>query len=501
MKKYWYDTHNELYDTARKKELDQIFQHKIKKYLPAKEVKVPIHRYSLRMFANYIGCWWFDIVFGHDDTRPMKERGKTTFKMHKQAGYIQITNPSQSMYGVFVNANSKMAYINQIFSRSETECQRCVADFQLWCDHHHFPVVKIISDYEGGMANIAGIERHVAKENHKRFGIIDGFVNAVRQWNWANGYGAQLTPLHFRQFVNNVWNKDLVRGTKYTREQMIANSDYEEEYIAKCIYYNADQLEKRQEIIKVGQQARLAYENRPEPFERRPGKLMPGIFEIVSTSVPDQPGKMLVRNMKGKNGKKGPLQEVSKTTLRKIVKQSDSDEESVKPNDPVITEITPDMLSNLPEQTTDNLILKPIPQYTPSNSVQLAQQYEQSIDQIKEQLVQEVVSEINKRKDAEITRGFMPISRPEQLNKAVETTTENAELLKRKPIYGIRNRQYIDRSKIRRAAKEILDEVMIKFKLPDELTDGQFHKAGKVFNRKITHNEQPSKAVNPLVGN
>jgi hypothetical protein len=503
MKKFWHDTNAEydLHNTERKKQLDAIFQRKIQKYLPPKEVKVPVHRYSLRMFANYIGCWWFDIVFGHDDTRPMKARGKTKFTMHKRAGYIQVTNPGQSMYGVFVNANSKMAYINQIFKRSETECQRCVADFRLWCEEekHKYPIVKIISDYEGGMANIAGIERHVAKENHKRFGIIDGFVNAARQWNWAQGYGAHLTPLHFRHFVNNVWNKDLVRGTQYTREQMIANSDYEEEYIAKCIYFNADQLERRREVIHVGQQARLAYENRKEPFERRPGDLMPGVFEIVSTSVEGQPGKMLVRNSKGK------ISEATKTQVRRLVQpkesESESEDERRGVNDPVITEITPEMLENLPEQSVDNLRLVPVPQHVPANSAQLAQQYEASIEDIKEQLVKEVVSEINKRKDAEITRGFMPLSRPEQVNKAFETTTENAELAKRKHIFGSRNRQFIDRTKIRRAAKEILDEVMVKFKLPEELNDGQFHKAGKIYTRKITHNEQPSKAVNPLVGN
>jgi len=474
MKKFWKDANSEyeIKDKKRKAELNQIFQHKIQKYLPPKEVKINPNKYALRMFANYLGCWWFDIVFSRDDHRKRKDRGKTSFTMNKKQGYIQITNPGQSIYGVFINANSKMCYINQMYNRTATECNRVVADFRLWCAQHHFPVVKIISDYEGGMAQIADIERHVAQGNHHRFGIIDGFVNAARQYSWANGDGGELIPSHFANFVNNVWNKDLVRGTNHTREQMIQNPNFEEEYIAKCIYYNADQLERRQETIQPGINVKLKYDEKQAPFEHRPGKLRPGIWEVVALK-PN--GKMLARSEFGEE------REVYKTSVNKLIL-------------PQRTEITEQMINSLPDQP-EELTLKPIPQIIPSDTPSKAKQYEQSIEQIKEQIVKEVVQEINKRKDNDISQGFMPIRKPEQLDRAVEETTQNAELAKRSRTYGYKNRSYIDRSKIRKAANEIVDQIFT-FKLPPELTDGKFH--SKVYGHKNNHNEHPSTAIQPL---
>ncbi|MDR1818749.1 MAG: hypothetical protein LBR15_00685 [Methanobrevibacter sp.] len=484
MKKFWQDQNSEyqLKDRQKTQHLNKVFQEKIQQYLPKPEIKVNPKKYGLRMFSNFIGCWYCDIVFGRDDPRKKNERGKTTFKMNKKQGYVQISDPGQSMFLVFLNANSKLVYINQIYARNATECNRAVADFRLFCNKYNFPVVKIKSDLEKGLLGIDDLEQSIAKGEHHKFGPIDGFVNASRRYSWENGDGGHLIPSKFAYFVNKVWNMDLVKGTNHTRIEMTQNPDYEEEYIAKCIYYNADQLEKRNEAIHTGINVRLKYDEMKKPFEKRPGRERAGLFELINPNIGG--GRALFK---------------SELTGEKIKAYTTSISKIQQPNNnpPNTIEITPEMLNSV-EKTKTDIQVVPIKQSIPNDVEKKAIDYENEISQFKEDLIQEVVNQLKQRKDIDFKQGFMPQHTPLQMNAAVETTKHNNELLKRKPLFGNRNRSYIDRSKIKQSAQDIVDHVVEQFKLPEKLTNNQFTIKNLYKPKKNTTKNGYSPALNPL---
>jgi hypothetical protein len=225
--------------------------------------KVSKNYFSPKMVNNYIGQWYFDII------------------------YPRATKHDRYYYGVFLSANSKFVKYYKIKNRKNETLSDITLKFTEWADSLGIPHTRFKADAERGLEGMGIFEQFVADREHHKFGPIDSFVSAARRWSANQGH--QGLPEHVMdKFVNEIWNKSVFPGIKNTkkgnrgittnREEMVQDRDLEETYIAKGLYYNLNKRQNR-DILKQGMnvEVRLPQKQRNE---RRNTNIMSGNWHV-----------------------------------------------------------------------------------------------------------------------------------------------------------------------------------------------------------------------------
>jgi len=508
LKKKWVNHNIDIYDKPDEhkkeiKELNKAFSEKIEQYAPKnKMVNIPKTAFGANMYCNFIGRWYFDIIFGHNkvELNMMKELEKEERKQQQQNEVVKrgpgrppknqpqhqsnqpkpiqednvfvvnekekyvgfdyvIKEEKQTMYGIFLEANSKYVRGWEMKDKTHETCKEVFNKFMQWVrDNNVLPVKEIICDAEPGMKGIDNrIHQIVADKNHHVLGPIDGFVNALRQWNWKNTHDKAVDVKHFDYFVQKIWNQDIVKGTNYTRRHMVMDEEAQECYICGQIYKRAEQNDKREELASnVGAEVKLTFAEKKGPFERRPGKLMVGKYTIVGRG---DRGRLKVKDEKGQE------QDVYYT---QVAQMNEKDAKKMK---------------------TLNLVHEPPPKI--QNVNKLAQYYEKELRSMKEDLTYEVLREITNRNNYDMKLGFMPMVRTNELNKAYVQAKNDLEVSKRAPLIGYKKE--VHKSSVKRLAKDVVNGLFNNY----DGIDG----SNQVFKNKRKKKNQPEAIAEPHIGN
>jgi hypothetical protein len=480
MKADWKDIYtNEYKDKDKKKELDKLFDKEIEKYAPKpkKMVKIKPTRLGTNMYANFIGRWYFDIVYGHN--KPEKIKGKFSKKINNNKvkltdGFADdvIWKTKQDIFGVFVNANSKYAIGMLMKGKSKEECIEAFRKFDAILVDEHIPkAVEIVTDMEKGITAMYDnrIKQFVAKENHHILGPVDGFVNALRQWNWKITGEKAVDYNHFQVFIKDVWNIDIVPGTEFRRCDMVKDPNKEECYICSQIYNNQTKIKNREAIVSgssVGSKVLLTYANKKEPFERRPGKLMLGKYTILGHG---KDGKVEVEDEKG---------EKKDVYYTQIVKTEPGTANKIDEGMKMIYE----PIVNIP------------------NVDKVAKLYEQELQGLKDNLNMEILREIKNRNANDLRLGFMPMVRTEELNIAFKQAKDEYEINKRAPIVGYKKDNKVHKSSVKQLAKDVVSTIFNEKAILEP--KGQKLEGGDILiRRRRERRNVPELAVEPHIGN
>jgi hypothetical protein len=387
-------------------------------YLPKKQIKVSQHAISMKQFDNYIGGWYFDILYG----RKNKDKGP--------------------LIGVYINGNSKYAWARKMKDRTELECNRIHASFIGWCRDNKVKVIKVRTDKELGMSNMVYVEQRIAKGEHHFLGPINGFASAVRRWAYRTYGQSFITVENVQHFIEHVWNKDIVKGTHTTRTEMLHDEALEEAYICKMLYINESKRLQRDELVREGVEVEMRHTDMKERNERRYGRLIAGKYKVVST---DNRNYVKVEDEKGKE-KKFYYSQIARV-----------DEESLqhsKEKSPKVFQVNDEMLENQ-ENVEQSVHIEPIPEQAPTDVKQRALDYERELEGMRVDIINEVIEQLNERKEKDLEQGFKPLTRHTHLKEAYRKAKQNLSIDKNKYTLG-----YVDKkTKIRRLAKDIIKTI------------------------------------------
>jgi hypothetical protein len=396
---------------------------------PERKIKVSQHGISLRQFDNYIGGWYFDILYGRDPER----------------------TDNGPLIGIYINGNSKYCWFREMPDRTELECNRIHATFIGWCRDNKVPLIKVRSDAEKGMSNMVYVEQHVAQGEHHFLGPINGFASAVRHWIYKT-YGESFIRMpRFEHFVEKVWNRDEVRGTHSTRTEMLFDRNLEEAYICKMLYYNVAKREERENLIQEGTEVEIRHTDMKQPFERRYGRLIHGKYKVVSTDD---------KNYVEAEDERGERQKFYYSQIAGVKTVDD------------------EMLSSVVNKKT-SVKLEKIPETKTKDTERKALDYEAEIEKFRSEIISEVVEQLNERREADLANGFKPITKPIHLNEAYEQT--KTSLLNDKSKYSVK---YIPkRPHIKKVASEILNQIFDTVN-KNQVNESDVLKGGKVIYKR-----------------
>jgi hypothetical protein len=381
----------------------------IMSYMGQKTQKIPRNRNSIKMFNNYIGGWYFDIMYSRCESKKEPQ-----------------------LYGIYINGNSKFVHAVHIPNRRNITLKVMDQKFKSYAQGENMKVVKIISDKERGLTGLDLYEQYTAREEHHKFGIVDGFMNACRYWNENQGYGKGITLEHLQEFIERHWNEATIQGVGCTRYEMAHDEDLEKAYICRMLYGNIERTNRRDEI-EEGAQVDIKYDAKKGPFERRHIKNKPGKF-VVKAKEKD---RVLVEDEDGNQ------EEVYYNQIRGIARKIENEE-----------------LENIPEPNNE-ITLEKVPEVKPPKNLDKeVEAYDQNFEKIRNEVLQEVQNKMNERREMDLSLGFQPETRVEPLNRMFEKGKREVENNMNKYLVGFEKyKQNLSQSRIKKLANEIMNLV------------------------------------------
>jgi hypothetical protein len=381
----------------------------VEEFLPQKQVKVPKQRHSMKMFNNYIGGWYFDIMYSRcEDKKEPK------------------------LYGIYINGNSKFVHAIFIPNRRNITLKAMDTIFKDFCKGDNMKVVKIISDKERGLTGLELYEQFTAREEHHKFGIVDGFMNAVRYWNENQGYGRGITLEHLKEFIERHWNEAPIPCIGCTRYEMAHDEDLEKAYICRMLYGNIERYNRRDEI-EEGAEVSVKYDAKKGPFERRHIKNVPGKF-VVKAKEKD---RVIVEDEDGNE------EEVYYNQIRGIARKVDEEEilKTPEPNNEIYLEKVPEIKA-------------------PKNLDKEVDAYDKNFERIRNEVLMEVQNKLEERREMDLSLGFQPETRVEPLNRMFEKGKREVENNMNKYLVGFEKyKQNLSQQRVKKLANEIMNLV------------------------------------------